>query len=160
VGPTKAGDAATTAERIVPRRRPEHLGTLHVTQFLIAEAVVVAILIALGRGARVAVIVALFGLAVLAVTLGRRHGRWLAQTRVLAWRFRRRQQSATAALTWRRGSSSRTSRSLTVPGSAWPETTPAGPPRSPSVRAVRPSRWMPSPARWSTPSSRVPCYRS
>jgi type VII secretion protein EccE len=80
--------------RIVPRRRPEHLGPVHVTQFLVVEAVAVGVIAVLTRGPLTIVLAAVVGLLLLALTLGRQRGRWLAQARLLAWQFRRRKRVA------------------------------------------------------------------
>lgn len=87
------------AGRIVPRRRPEHLGAVHVTQFLIVEAVAIGVIAVLTRGVLTIVLAVVVGLVLLAVTLGRRRGRWLAQARVLDWQFRRRRRATAATLT-------------------------------------------------------------
>jgi type VII secretion protein EccE len=78
---------------LLPRRRPGHLGPLHVTQLLLAEAAIVAILVAFGRDPVVLVVAVLLGLLVLVVALGRRGGRWWLERRVMTWQFRRRRQA-------------------------------------------------------------------
>jgi type VII secretion protein EccE len=82
---------------LLPRRRPGHLGPVHVTQLLLTEAVVVAVLASLTSE----IIVVIAGVVVAAVllllvTLGRRQGRWWLERRLMVRRYRRRRASASA----------------------------------------------------------------
>src|SRR2546423_5434784 len=70
---------------IVPRRRPGHLGPLHVAQLLLIEIVVLAAAAAVG-------LVAVAGLALILVALARRRGRWWLENRLMGWQYRRRQR--------------------------------------------------------------------
>jgi type VII secretion protein EccE len=97
------------AATLLPRRRPGHLGSVHVLQFLLVEATIVAILVALDSNLVVLIVAVLLGLLLLAVTLGRQQGRWWLERRVMTWQFQRRRQyrqpgvpsdSRLAALRW------------------------------------------------------------
>jgi type VII secretion protein EccE len=82
---------------LLPRRRPGHLGPVHVTQLLLAEAVVVAVLASVTSEIIVLVAgVIVAGALLLAVTLGRRQGRWWLERRLMTRRYRRRRESASA----------------------------------------------------------------
>jgi type VII secretion protein EccE len=83
---------------LLPRRRPGHLGPVHITQLLLAEVVVVGILasvtseiIALIGGVVVA------GVLLLLVTLGRRNGRWWLERRMMTRSYKRRRLSSTSS---------------------------------------------------------------
>ncbi|HEY2669693.1 MAG TPA: type VII secretion protein EccE [Rugosimonospora sp.] len=91
--PKRSGPAT-----LLPRRRPGHLGSVHVVQLLLAEAAVIAILVAFGRNLAVLVAALAVGLLVLVVTLGRQQGRWWLERRVMSWQFQRRRQSRPPSL--------------------------------------------------------------
>lgn len=93
------GGRADKAARIARRRQREHLGPVHVTQFLIVEAIAVGVLAVLTHGTLTVVLAVVVGLVLLGLTLGRRRGRWLAQARLLAWQFRRRRRAVATTLT-------------------------------------------------------------
>jgi type VII secretion protein EccE len=79
---------------LLPRRRPGYLGPLHITQLLLTEFALVAVLASVTRGV-LAVIGAVAGAAVLLlVTLGRHKGRWWVERRLMTWRYGRRQRDA------------------------------------------------------------------
>jgi type VII secretion protein EccE len=79
---------------LLPRRRPGYLGPLHITQLLLTEFALVAVLASVTRGL-LATIGAVAGAAVLLlVTLGRRKGRWWVERRLMTWRYGRRQRGA------------------------------------------------------------------
>jgi type VII secretion protein EccE len=82
---------------LLPRRRPGHLGPVHITQLLLAEVVVVGILASI-TSEIIALIagVALAGILLLLVTLGRRQGRWWLERRIMAREYKRRRLSSTA----------------------------------------------------------------
>ncbi|HEU4423909.1 MAG TPA: type VII secretion protein EccE [Pilimelia sp.] len=77
---------------LLPRRRPGHLGPLHITQLLLAEVVLVAVAATLTRSAVAAAGVALVGAVLLLFALGRRQGRWWLEQRLMARRYRRRRR--------------------------------------------------------------------
>src|SRR2546429_3090238 len=77
---------------IVPRRRPGHLGPLHVAQLLLIEIVVLAAAAAVGLGRMIVGLVAVAGLALILVALARRRGRWWLENRLMGWQYRRRQR--------------------------------------------------------------------
>ncbi|WP_326558390.1 type VII secretion protein EccE [Micromonospora sp. NBC_01796] len=77
---------------LLPRRRPGRLGPLHVSQLLIAEAVVIAILAAFTGGVLPAVVGGVVGAGLLLLALGRDRGRWWLEKRLMMWRYRRRQR--------------------------------------------------------------------
>lgn len=89
VGGERAGSAQPAS--IAPRRRPGYLGPVHVVQLLAVETAVVAVLATLGQGAVVVAVAAVAGVALLAVVLSRRQGRWWLERRMMTWQFRRRQ---------------------------------------------------------------------
>ncbi|MEJ3743621.1 type VII secretion protein EccE [Actinomycetes bacterium KLBMP 9797] len=79
---------------LLPRRRPGHLGPLNVTQLLLAEAVVVAVLLALTRNVVLGAAAGLVGALVLLLTLSRRRGRWWLERQLMTRQYRRRQRTA------------------------------------------------------------------
>ncbi|GAA5188705.1 hypothetical protein GCM10023322_39980 [Rugosimonospora acidiphila] len=83
---------------LLPRRRPGHLGSVHVLRLLLAEAAIVAIVVAFGRDLVVLVACVVLGVLVLFVTLGRQRGRWWLERRVLNWHFQRRRGARPVAL--------------------------------------------------------------
>jgi type VII secretion protein EccE len=85
--PRNAGPAT-----LLPRRRPGHIGPVHVLQLLLIEVAIIAILAALRQGVIVIAAALVLSLVLLSVTLGRNHGRWWLEKRVMSWQFRRRRQ--------------------------------------------------------------------
>lgn len=81
---------------LLPRRRPGHLGPVHVTQLLLVEAVLVAVLAAVTNNAVVAIGVGAAGLVLLLIVLGRQRGRWWLERRLMARRYRKRRHEAGA----------------------------------------------------------------
>ncbi|MDQ7906564.1 type VII secretion protein EccE [Phytohabitans sp. ZYX-F-186] len=83
---------------LIPRRRPGHLGPVHITQLLLAEVVVVGILASVTSEIVTLIAgVALAGIMLLLVTLGRRNGRWWLERRMMTRSYRRRRLSSTAS---------------------------------------------------------------
>jgi type VII secretion protein EccE len=79
---------------LLPRRRPGYLGPLHISQLLLTEFALVAVLASVTRG-MLAAIGAVAGAAILLlVTLGRHKGRWWLERRLMTWRYGRRQRGA------------------------------------------------------------------
>ncbi len=78
------------AATLTPRRRPGYLGPIHIAQLMIVEAVVVGVLVLADHGGTAIVAGVVVGAALLAVTLGRRQGRWWLERRAMSWQFRRR----------------------------------------------------------------------
>jgi type VII secretion protein EccE len=91
VGADRPG--ATGPATLLPRRRPGYLGPVHVTQLLISEAAVVAVLALAGRGIIVLAGAVVVGLALLVVTLSRRQGRWWLERRLMTWQYQRRRRA-------------------------------------------------------------------
>lgn len=87
---------ATTATP-THRRRPGFLGPVHITQLLLAELVLVALLATLPRGVVFVGVAAAVGAIALLVTFARRGTRWWLERRVMAWRYRQRRRHADAA---------------------------------------------------------------
>lgn len=83
---------------LLPRRRPGHLGPFHITQLLLAEAVIVGVLVAATQNAVLAVAVGAVGALVLLLTLARQRGRWWLERQLMTRQYRRRRQQATAAV--------------------------------------------------------------
>lgn len=79
---------------LLPRRRPGHLGPLNLTQLLLAEAVLVAVLLALTRNAVLGAAVGVVGLLVLLLALARRRGRWWLERQLMTRQYRRRRRAA------------------------------------------------------------------
>ncbi|MER7004062.1 type VII secretion protein EccE [Dactylosporangium sp. NPDC000555] len=88
VGVEPASDPSPAT--LAPRRRPSHLGPIHVLQVVAVEAAILGLLAALDQGVLVIVPVALAGLLIAVVALGRQKSRWWLERRVLAWHFNRR----------------------------------------------------------------------
>jgi type VII secretion protein EccE len=82
---------------LLPRRRPSYLGPLHITQLLLTECALVAVLAMATRGLVPFAGAAAGAAVLLALTLGRRQGRWWVQRRLMTWRYRRRRRSAAGA---------------------------------------------------------------
>lgn len=76
--------------RLEPHRRPGYVGPVHVIQLAIVEAILIGVLAALSRNLVSAAIVGVIGVVALAVTLGRRNGRWWLEHQAMARRMRRR----------------------------------------------------------------------
>lgn len=101
-GRDAAGDGTTPQEQfrpaiLLPRRRPGHLGPVHITQLLLVEAVVVAIAATSPYGMLAVVPVIVVSALLLVVTLARRKGRWWLERRVMTRQYRRRRQGAAQA---------------------------------------------------------------
>ncbi|WP_407566728.1 type VII secretion protein EccE [Polymorphospora sp. A560] len=75
-----------------PRRRPSHLGRVHLLQLLLIEAAVVGTLAAATQGAVPAVATGVAGAAVVAATLARRGGRWWLERWMMSVAQRRRRR--------------------------------------------------------------------
>jgi ESX secretion system protein EccE len=73
-----------------PHRRPGYLGPVHVLQIALVEGVVIGIAAALAHSSVAAAAVGAAGALLLALTLGRRHGRWWLEHQAMARRMRRR----------------------------------------------------------------------
>ena len=86
----------TGAAALLPRRRPGHIGPVHVLQLVLVEVTIVAILAALNQGIAVLAPAALIGLVLMVATLGRTRGRWWLERRVLRWQFQRRRHAQPA----------------------------------------------------------------
>ncbi len=78
------------AARLSARRRPSHLGAVHVLQLLVVEAAAYAALASIRSGTARLLGVALVGLVTAALMLARWHGRWWLERAMLARRYRRR----------------------------------------------------------------------
>jgi type VII secretion protein EccE len=89
--PVRAGRAT-----LASRRRPGHLGPVHVMQLLLAEAAVVAVVATLGQPPVIAGTAAAAAVVLLAVALARRSGRWWLERRVMAWQYARRRRARAA----------------------------------------------------------------
>lgn len=81
---------------LLPRRRPGYLGPVHITQLLLAEAAIVAVLAVLTRGVVVAGVVAGACVILLSAALGRHRGRWWLERRLMTRQYRRRRRSRPA----------------------------------------------------------------
>jgi type VII secretion protein EccE len=73
-----------------PRRRPGHLGPVHVMQLLVAEVAVVAVAATLTSAVPIVAATGAFSAVAVLLALGRRHHRWWLEHRLLRWRYRRR----------------------------------------------------------------------
>src|SRR5436305_6756896 len=87
------GMARRGAEILIPRRRPGYVGPIHVFQLLLIEAVLLGLLVAVSRGPVMMAGVVVSGLALMAVTLSRRKGRWWLETRWISSRYRQRRRT-------------------------------------------------------------------
>ena len=88
-----AGMARRGAAILIPRRRPGYVGPIHVFQLLLIEAVLLGLLVAVSRGPVMMAGVVVSGLALMAVTLSRRKGRWWLETRWISSRYRQRRRT-------------------------------------------------------------------
>lgn len=93
---------ATARERsgpviLRPRRRPGHLGPIHIVQLLLVEAALVAIAAVSPLGAIAAAVVGLVSILALVAVLARHKGRWWLESRMMTRAFRRRRQEAERA---------------------------------------------------------------
>lgn len=79
---------------LTPHRRPGYLGSVHVLQLVLAEAAVLGLLAVLQQGILVLIAVAVVGLTLVTLTLGRQDGRWWVEHRLLTYHFRRRSRRA------------------------------------------------------------------
>src|SRR5688572_30142902 len=75
---------------LLPRRRPSHLGRMHVVRILVLELVAVALLASAAYNLVLAAAVAVVAVPLLVVTFGRLQGHWWLERRALARGFRRR----------------------------------------------------------------------
>jgi type VII secretion protein EccE len=87
--PERAGPAILSL-----RRRPGHLGGVHVFQVLVVEAVVAGVLVALTHGAVLAAGVAAGGAVAILAVFARQRGRWWVERALLRRRYRQRQRYA------------------------------------------------------------------
>ena len=94
----RVGDqpGTTGSATLLPRRRPGHLGPVHVIQLLLAEIVIIAMLAAAGGGPVALAVTGVLGLAMLAVTLSRREGRWWLERQMMTWQYQYRQQMSSS----------------------------------------------------------------
>lgn len=99
-GPVRAvarvgAEAPRTSEPaiLVPRRRPGHIGPVHVLQLLFVEAILLMVLVLAHRHVAVAAGATVLGLVLLVATLTRSQGRWWMERQLMARRFRRRRQA-------------------------------------------------------------------
>jgi type VII secretion protein EccE len=83
---------------LLPRRRPGYLGPVHLMQLVLAEAVLVAILAAVTRGAVTAAVAVLAGVPMLALTFARLRGRWWMEREFMVRRYRARRRAAERAV--------------------------------------------------------------
>ncbi len=91
-----ASDEPPSPMIIFSRRRPGYLGPLHITQLLLAETAIAAVVATLTRDL-VAVTAAGTGAALLLlVALGRRDGRWWVERQLISWRYNRRRRAGPA----------------------------------------------------------------
>ncbi len=80
---------------LVPRRRPGHLGSVHIVQLLLVEVVVVAVLATLDRGPVPVAVAVVAGALLLVPTLARQQGRWWLERRLMRrWFTLRRKASS------------------------------------------------------------------
>lgn len=80
-----------------PARRSGQLGPVHVLQLLVVEALVVGVLMLLGRGLTVALVAAAVAALLGVVTLARRDGRWWLEQWAIGRLFRRRRAATRPA---------------------------------------------------------------
>jgi type VII secretion protein EccE len=79
---------------LLPRRRPGFLGPLHITQLLLTEFALVAVLASVTQGILAATGAVAGAAVLLLVTLGRHKGRWWVERRLMTWRYGRRRREA------------------------------------------------------------------
>jgi type VII secretion protein EccE len=77
---------------LVPRRRPGHLGPVHVMQLVLVEAALVAVVGTVGRGPVPLAVSGAAAVVLLAVALARRKGRWWLERRFMVHRYRQRRR--------------------------------------------------------------------
>ncbi len=75
------------------KRRPGQLGPVHVTQLVVAETAIIAVLAVATRSLPATTVAVAVAAAVLGVALGRWDGRWWIERRLLAWRLRQRRSA-------------------------------------------------------------------
>ena len=80
---------------LLPRRRPGHIGPVHLAQLLLIELAVVAVVVALHGGILAVGVTVGSGALVLLVTLTRAQGRWWLERQLMTRRYRRRRTSGT-----------------------------------------------------------------
>ncbi len=78
----------------MPRRRPGYLGPVHITQVLLAEFVLVAVLASLTQGLVTAAGAAIGAVVLLLLTFARYKGRWWVERQLMTRRYQRRRRSA------------------------------------------------------------------
>lgn len=89
-------DTARTgpAEAVLrPKRRPGHLGAMHVLQLLAVEAAIVAVLASLSGGVGVVAGASVGAVLLLILALARHRGRWWLERRIIARDHRRRRRN-------------------------------------------------------------------
>jgi hypothetical protein len=79
-----------------PRRRPSHVGRMHVMRILVLELVAVALLAAVALSPLAALAVVAVAVPLLVVTFGRIQGHWWLERRALARGYRRRRRGRPA----------------------------------------------------------------
>src|SRR5688572_16773643 len=77
---------------LLARRRPSHLGRMHVVRILVLELVAVALLVAAAHSLVAAAVVVGVAVPLLVVTFGRLQGHWWLERRALARGYRRRRR--------------------------------------------------------------------
>jgi type VII secretion protein EccE len=82
---------------LLPRRRPGYLGPMHITQLLVVEGTLAAVLATLTQAVPVIAAAAASAAVLLLVTLGRVKGRWWIERRLMLRRYRRRRQHEATA---------------------------------------------------------------
>jgi type VII secretion protein EccE len=82
---------------LVPRRRPGHLGVVHLMQLVLVEVALLGLVAVLNQSVIVLSVVGAAGLLVLIIAFARRHGRWWMEHRTLARGFKRRAANPRAA---------------------------------------------------------------
>ena len=82
---------------LAPRRRPGYLGPVHLTQLVVAEAALVAVVAAVAGGPLAVAVAAAGAVLLFALALGRRQHRWWLEHRMMRWRYARRRRAVPAA---------------------------------------------------------------
>src|SRR5215813_3979571 len=85
-----AGPTRAAAPRL--KRRPGYLGSIHVGQLVLIQAVLLAVLAALAGGRVVAAVVGVVGALVIFAATLRYKGRWWYEQRGMARRYRRQRR--------------------------------------------------------------------
>ena len=80
------------APSLLPRRRPGHLGPVHIMQLVLVEAAVIAVVASFGHGLLLISTIAVVALLLLVATLARYGGRWWLERRLMTWQYRQRQR--------------------------------------------------------------------